>query len=343
MREKLLTFSIAAYNIEKYIDKLMNSLLVPEILDAIEILVVNDGSKDQTAVMAKQYEKIYPDTVRLIDKENGGHGSTINKGMELARGKYFRALDGDDWVNQEALVMLVKHLETLESDMLLMDYDQCFENGQVKRVSFPELINGREYSIEELAEKLNYWEYHTTIYKTELLRNNKICLQEHCFYVDREFLTFPIPYIQTVTYLAMPLYCYRLGTNEQSVSIQSFKKHYIDSTRVAENMLRFYRDLPNTVSTGKRKIILSSVSKRAVQHMGVILLFSPSKEKKQDLQNFDRWIAKHTADVYEAMKHEPKYAFFVIALRSANYRLYAPVAVFYQICRGLKAKLSGLK
>ena len=95
--EKLLTISVAAYNVDNYLDQLMQSVIEADVMDALEVLIVNDGSKDGTAAKALSYQQQYPASVRLIDKENGGHGSTINCGIREAKGKYFRALDGDDW------------------------------------------------------------------------------------------------------------------------------------------------------------------------------------------------------------------------------------------------------
>lgn len=94
---KILTVVIPTYNIEKYIETCLNSFVIPEVMEKLEVLVVNDGSKDSSAVLARAYEERYPDTFRVIDKENGGHGSTINRGLLEAAGTYFKVVDGDDW------------------------------------------------------------------------------------------------------------------------------------------------------------------------------------------------------------------------------------------------------
>lgn len=117
-----MTFSIAAYNVEKYLDKLLKTIICVPNNEMVEVLVVNDGSKDSTAQIAKEYEKNYAGVVRLIDKENGGHGSTINRGIKEAKGKYFKAIDGDDWVDSEALEKLLNDLTQIDSDLVLMDY-----------------------------------------------------------------------------------------------------------------------------------------------------------------------------------------------------------------------------
>ena len=119
---KLLTFSVAAFNVEDYLPKLFNTLLDIRYADKIEVLVINDGSGDGTARIAEDYEHRFPDTVRLVNKENGGHGSTINWGIKEAKGKYFRALDGDDWVDCDGLYSLLTQMETTDADMILTNY-----------------------------------------------------------------------------------------------------------------------------------------------------------------------------------------------------------------------------
>ena len=107
--KKNLTISIAAYNVENYLEKTLDSLIIDN-LDKLEVLIVNDGSKDNTKKIAQKYCKKYPNSIKLIDKENGGYGSTINAGIKEATGKYFKQLDGDDWYNTENLNRLVEDI-----------------------------------------------------------------------------------------------------------------------------------------------------------------------------------------------------------------------------------------
>ena len=109
--EKILSITIPAYNVEKYLDRCLQSFEVPEILDKIEILIINDGSKDKTPDIAQKYCDKYPETYFLYNKENGGHGSGINYGIRYATGKYFKVVDGDDWLNTEELPAFVQMLE----------------------------------------------------------------------------------------------------------------------------------------------------------------------------------------------------------------------------------------
>ena len=147
---KMLTISVAAYNIEQYIDDLMRSIIQSGVMQHIEVLIVNDGSRDNTAIVAYEYQKQYPDSVKVIDKPNGGHGSTINMGIMEAKGKYFRALDGDDWVKSENLARLVEKMETLEADLILSDFCKCYADGreQIEQLS-EKLKDGQSYSFDE--------------------------------------------------------------------------------------------------------------------------------------------------------------------------------------------------
>ncbi len=323
--QKLLTFSVASYNIEKYIDKLMHSVLKPEVLDKIEVLVVNDGSKDKTAKIAKEYEEKYPDTVRLIDKPNGGHGSTINRGILEATGKYFRALDGDDWVDSEALIKLVAKLPDIESDIILMDFKYCYEIGKTELASVTALEDGATYIFDDISDKIDYMLYHSVVYRTEFLRQHNIKLQEHCFYVDTEFMLYPIPYVNTLTYLALPLYCYRIGIGEQSVSIDSRKKHVNDFEKVAHNLLSFYKSLPDNISENKRSYISTGVANHCIHYIGSLLLFKPNIKHKNKIKDFDGEVLGVSKSIFDKMFEGAK---TVKMLRASNYLMYRPMHIY---------------
>ena len=116
--EKILSVSIASYNVEKFIRKALDSCCIPEIMDRLEVIVVNDGSTDSTLEIAREYETKYPETFRVIDKINGGYGSTVNASIRVAAGRYFRLLDGDDWFDRDGLVKFIEELSVAEEDMV---------------------------------------------------------------------------------------------------------------------------------------------------------------------------------------------------------------------------------
>lgn len=125
--DKLLTISIAAYNVAPYLSKTLSSLIIDKNLDRLEVLIINDGSKDETSDIAEEFVKKYPQTFVLINKKNGGHGSTINAGIENATGKYFKVLDGDDWLDPQGLEKLLYKLDKTNADLVLTDRVNVYE------------------------------------------------------------------------------------------------------------------------------------------------------------------------------------------------------------------------
>ena len=329
--DKLLTISVAAYNVEKFLSKLMESVLGATNRELIEVLVVNDGSKDKTAEITEGYVKQYPGIVRLIDKENGGHGSTINKGIEEATGKYFRALDGDDWLNTMSLELLVKRLEHDDADLILTDYINCYEGGDDKIDSFHELMDGADYSFDELVSKVKWMRYHTVIYKTQILKAHKIRLDEHCFYVDSEFMLLPIPYVDKITYYQVPLYCYRLGVEGQSVSPESRIRHKSDSYKVAQRLMKFYEELPAGLSEQKKKYITDGIAAHMLWHFKTLLMCKTSKEVHSELKAFDLDIKARTPEVYEAMTTFKDSSTLIKMARGMNYLMYYPTSILKRV------------
>lgn len=157
-KKPLLSISIASYNVSKFIIQILCSLLRSKYADKLEILVVNDGSKDDTVKTVQDFidnnfhAKGKP-VVRLIDKPNGGHGSTINKGLELATGKYFRLLDGDDYFVTEELDKFLELLEKEDSDLIFTEYYEDYSiNGEYKKTTiYNKLTAGKKYKFEELT------------------------------------------------------------------------------------------------------------------------------------------------------------------------------------------------
>ena len=124
MDEKILTVTVPSYNVQAYLEDCLESFVNSEVMDDIEVLIVNDGSSDDTATIAERYVSKYENTFRLINKENGGHGSTINTGAREARGKYFKVVDGDDWVDTILLsyvLLLVLYKKLLNPTLLLIN------------------------------------------------------------------------------------------------------------------------------------------------------------------------------------------------------------------------------
>lgn len=237
---KLLTISIAAYNVEKTIEECLDSFLPCKHLNDLEILVINDGSHDRTAEIVAGYEKKYPKSIHLVNKENGGHGSTLNKSLELASGKFYKAVDGDDWVDASELDRLCDCLEKTEADLVVDRYKEVYpEHTQVVDLGKGYAL-GKVYSFDELlAEKKcgkTIFAMHSSTIRTDRLRAVGMKIQEHCFYADNELDFYIVLAAETVLFTVTCAYQYRLGSAGQSVSPEGIFNHIEDLIKITRNL-----------------------------------------------------------------------------------------------------------
>lgn len=332
---KLLTVSIAAYNVEKYLAQtllpmLSNEQITDRLFSAMEIIIVDDGSTDHTLKLANQYAEEYPQIIKVISKENGGHGSTINTGIREATGKYFKALDGDDWFDEQGFVYVLQCLEKADVDMIITDYTKCYEDGrrvfeQVEGMNG--LIERKEYLFDEIIDQIPWIPYHAAIYKTGILQKNNIQIDEKSFYVDTEFMLYPIPYIQSIMYLKSCLYCYRLGVDGQSVSRESRKKNIADARKVSNALLLKYQEREKSLSTGKRKYLVRGIGGHCVWYYRSLLLFCANKKIKDEISIFDNEILTISKDIYSYMERKSRLVYW---MRKSSYRLYTLICFYRQ-------------
>ena len=182
---KILTVTIPSYNTEKYIDECLPYLIDERIISDIEILIVSDGSIDNTVSVAQKWADKYPDSIRVIDKENGGHGSTINRGILEATGKYFKVVDGDDWVVTENFVKLIEFLKGVDVDLINNPYFEHDEETADETLMMALKIQANQIvQHDKIIEQIKIPPMHTITYRTSILKDNKISIDEKMFYVD---------------------------------------------------------------------------------------------------------------------------------------------------------------
>lgn len=321
--EKYMTISVAAYNVESFLDQLMQSIVASKALDRIEVIIVNDGSQDGTEQKARYYQEKYPESVRLINKTNGGHGSAINRGIREAKGKYFRTLDGDDWLESEHLRALVERMDDLNADIILSNYSNCYDNGKVEVIDdFPRLIKGKTYTFDELQPLVEWMRNCTVIYRTELLQAHDIQLDEKCFYVDAEYALYPIPYVNTIFYAKEFLYCYRLGRTEQSVSRENRQRLIADGKRVSESLIKYYASVKNQLTECKKLYFAEGIATHCLFHFKSLMMFPASKEKKEEIRSFEIMIRENVPEAYEKMAQRGKRSRMLRFLRTTHYQGY---------------------
>ena len=239
--EKLLTVAIPAYNVEKYLMKTIPTFLEKDINEYIEILIVNDGSKDDTLKVAKHLEELYPSMVKAIDKENNGHGSAINKAIELATGKYFKVVDGEDWVNTKNFAKLINYLKTNDSDVVLNSFNRVdISQDKVRKIEAPNVEYDKKYSISDIPlENFDkFYQIHSITIKTNILRKIP-SITENCFYVDQEYVVYPLLFVETITFLNYDVYQYQVGNQNQSVALKNQQKNIAMLEKVTLNLINY--------------------------------------------------------------------------------------------------------
>lgn len=321
--EKILTVSIAAYNVEKYIRKALDSLIIKN-MDKLEVLIIVDGGNDKTLEIAKEYEEKYPNTFRAIYKENGGYGSTINKGIELAKGKYFKQLDGDDWFDTENLDIICQTLsdDNIDADVIYTPYIKFNEKDSKESIIRNEIEKVlKEEKLENAIKNANkQLVMHSLMYKTENLRKNNINIDEHCFYTDTEYAIFPLYYSKKIKVFDIPLYVYRIGIEGQSISIESRRKHYAEHEKVSKNLVEKYKQCNDCLTPNLKKYIeyyMRTCLAASITNFLVIL--KPNKEIFLHIKEFDRDIFKFNKDIYKEMEKNSK---VIKLLRTNNYYIY---------------------
>jgi glycosyltransferase involved in cell wall biosynthesis len=316
--EKILSVSIASYNVEKYIRKALDSCCVPEIMDRLEVLVVNDGSTDSTLEIAREYETKYPGTFRVIDKKNGGYGSTVNASIKAATGRYFRLLDGDDWFDREGLVNFIEELSGAEEDMIIAQFKRVFEeDGHEEIRNEAEDIHEKIVHFDQLGDH-EWFTMHAISYRTKVLQENGVRLTEHCFYTDQEYDLLPLPWVDTVRIFPQVVYCYRIGRGEQSVSPEGLEKHYNDQTIVLKRLYTVYPNVGEK-KTAKDKYIFNYFVLRTFLQIKVFLVISKSEKHRRELINFLNYLKREQPLIYRELLRTSKILKILLATRFGAY------------------------
>lgn len=211
---------------EDYLNRCIDSLIVEEILDKLEIIIVNDGSTDKTLEIANNYKKQYPNSIIIIDKPNGHYGSCINAALKIATGKYFRVLDADDWVNTKVLSQFISKLEELNVDVVFNKHIEFHENtNSYKPINykFSKYNNTINLTTTPLPQK---WLFiHCITYRLNFLKEISYIQTEGICYTDNEFTFIPTTRAKTMYISDITLAIYYIGRNEQSISIISRRKN----------------------------------------------------------------------------------------------------------------------
>jgi len=316
--EKILTVSIAAYNVGKYIRLTLDSLMIPEIMDKLEVFVIDDGGNDDTLSIANEYAEKYPETVFPVHKENGGYGSTVTWSVEHANGKYFKLLDGDDWFTSENLPALISRMEASDADAFVTNTAQAVEEeGSHDMYDFIRPLDGKKMLINEAENNpvVAMWAY---AFRTEVVKKRFRPLPLHTLYTDQLFVMYSLSGVKTIEYFGDVIYNWRIGRDEQSNSVNSIRKHYQEVIDVADMINAFYTEFKGVGNTRNQKYMLKRAGAYYSNSVAMLLKLEKSKDNKKLITDWEKRTKESYPDIYKASAAAKKLSL----LRKSNYLAY---------------------
>lgn len=327
---KIISFIIPSYNVEKYLSTALDSFLAGDVLDKIEVLIVNDGSKDSTAAVANEYVEKYPETYRLINKQNGGHGSAINAGADAANGKFLKVIDADDWVVTDNLKELIKKLEVCEADVFLTPYHTVdMETGEktVFRMYCSEY--DRIYTLKEIIENWKDFDkcflFHGIGYKTSFYKTLNYQLSEGIFYEDHEYSTIPCSRAESIIPFNIFLYEYLVGNSEQSVSVVNKLKRITHIEQVALRLSAHGNE--NYLTDAAREYVYRKAEVVILSYYAVACIMYPDKRQGRLLCKSFNEKLKHVNPVYHERVRRKYCVFILMSIFHVNTALYEKLLV----------------
>ncbi|WP_394921473.1 glycosyltransferase family 2 protein [uncultured Robinsoniella sp.] len=306
---KILSVIVPCYQSQDYMEHCIKTLLTGK--DDVEILIIDDGSKDHTLSIAQKYESEFPDIVRAIHQENKGHGGALNTGIANAKGIYLKVVDSDDWVNTDALKKILEELkEMIDSDETadLVVSNFVYEKQGAKR---KKVINYRRYmkTGKTFTWKdtrglpvTNYLMMHSMIYRTDLVKSCGLVLPEHTFYVDNIYVFNPLPFVRTIRYLDLNFYRYFIGRSDQSVQesvmVGRMDQHY----RVTRILIDYMHKKRFMIKERSLRKTMYTNLKLAMAIATILAMLTDTPDSRKELKQIWRYLKNLDSRMYRRVR-----------------------------------------
>ena len=301
IQNKILTIIIPTYNMEKYLRKCMDSLIVSEEnMQRLEVLVVNDGSKDSSSQIAHEYETKYPQTFRVIDKENGNYGSCINRGLKETSGEYVKVLDADDYFANDIFDKFVTFLLETEADLVINDFCVVAEDGDILEKEIYNLP--KKLTIGNLKDStIKRLFHHGITYKTEVVRSIGYTQTEGISYTDDEWVYKPMTAVNTIISFPYFLYYYLRGREGQTFDPEVLRKTHSQKVAVAKSLIDFFCTKYDATRHESQNYMLKKIICRIQPIYDFYLIKNNDSEGNLFLQDFDSFLRERSMLLYESM------------------------------------------
>lgn len=306
---KILTITIPCYNSQDYMKKCIDHALIGG--EDVEIIIVDDGSTDKTGQIADEYAAKYPTIIRVIHKENGGHGDAVNAGIANATGVYFKVVDSDDWLDKDAYKNVLKVLKSVvkdekDLDMLLSNYIYDKTDRRKKRVMryHGALPEKRIISWEDSRIRFNKFQYvlmHSVIYRTQILRDCGLILPKHTFYVDNLYVFQPMIHVKKLMYLNVDLYHYYIGREGQSVNEKTMMKRMDQQLFVNRTLIAFFSEHRDSLTPQLYRFLFQYLDMMMCVASSICIV-SKDKELYRKKKELWKYLKETDAELYKQLR-----------------------------------------
>lgn len=302
---KILTVVIPTYNMQAYLSRCLDSLIVEEgLMDVLEVLVVNDGSKDESSVIAHVYQERFPGTFRVIDKENGNYGSCVNRGLSEARGTFIKILDADDWFDNAQFSLYLRKLQELEQplDLVLTDYTKVDEQGKVLGTCCFPIGYDQEFSFQAYPG-LDYFAHHALTYRKDLLLEHGYRQTEGISYTDNEWMYYPQLHVDRCVYWNLDVYRYFIGREGQTIDPKTQFKRIPQVITILKRMvleLNAFRAQGGSGMGATRLAEFILHTSKGIYN-SYLVKASGHAFPADVLKDFDAFLSEHDREVYDAI------------------------------------------
>lgn len=333
--EKVLTIIIPTYNMEKYLDKCLSSLIITNrsLLKTVEVLVVIDGAKDRSSEIAHSYESQYPQVFRVIDKENGNYGSCVNRGLAEASGKYVKILDADDWFDTNQFQKYLSKLHEIDVDLVLSNCTKVDEYGNsvggfyITGIRPNVVVPFSSFYREAVGIQM-----HCVAYRTDMLRSIDYKQSEGISYTDQQWVTRPMSVVKNAFFIKVNLYHYLVGRTGQTMDIDVLTKKFKDEVVMVQGMLRWLDECQN------RDIEKEYLWDKVIHHL-TYLYYNHIVEcvyNRAEFRAFSMWLIEKYPIVANALESQNvfgniDYKFILKYHKDENYKI--PLSVLRLIKR----------
>lgn len=298
--DKIITIIVPTYNMEGYLHQCLDSLLIGENFDRMEVLVINDGSKDASSSIAHGYERKYPDIFKVVDKDNGNYGSCINVALGLATGKYVKVLDADDRVERDNFERFVAYLMQTDADLVLSDFAVVDTSGTVRKVIKYRWGAARFFDIKDVCntDTFKNMQMHAVAYRLEMITLLGYRQTEGISYTDQQWIFEPMVAVDTVAVFDRYVYRYLVGRVGQTVDPAVKLKSVSHTVRCSLGMVAGYERHKQSVTGKPIREYLYDRLIPMVKDVYVFSLCHYGVATKLLLVDFDRELKKASEEIH---------------------------------------------